>query len=174
MSRILEEMKQELEKRLNKAISESFSPTPLIGPKWLQQFPNSRPADFRYFGIPKIAKAIGIPRQQAMYRIMRHLDLGGLGVRMYSTQDCMIDVYVIEGHVEEIDNPKAVKFRGRLVGKRPVVWGEMAKQLAERAAQRHEDEKRHPHHGDRPHGDHKSHSRETQSGFISPKPDQKD
>lgn len=172
MSRILEEMKQELEKRLSKAIHGSFSPPPLVGPKWLQQYPNSKPADFRYFGIPKIAKAIGIPRQQAMYRIMRHLDLGGLGVRMYSTQDCMIDVYVIEGHVEDIENPKAVKFRGRLVGKRPVVWGEMAKQLAERAAQRYEDEKKNYH--DKPHGNHKAHAHETQTGFISHKPDHED
>ena len=157
MSRILEDMKIEMEKRLNKAIADTFSPTPLIGPKWLQQFPNSKPADFRYFGIPKLAKAAGMPVPQTMYKIMRHRDLGGLGVRMYSTQDGLIDIYVIEGRIEDENNPKAVKYRGRVVGKRPVVWGEMAKQLAERAAHRHEEEAKNPNFRK---------PRESQSGFT--------
>jgi hypothetical protein len=84
---------QQLTDRFAKAIHKSFSPCPLIGPKWLQEFPNGRPADFRFFGIRKLAKAIGRPQQKIVQILLRNLSLDGLDVEMSVRSNGMIDIH---------------------------------------------------------------------------------
>jgi len=136
MSYDVEEMKEKIHDRMAKAIRETFSPSPLITQRWIQPFPNSKPADFRYFGITKIAKALGTDLKTAMYAIMPNLDMRGVNVRMFSTVEGWIDFFLIDPEIEDEEDPKAIHYNGRLVGRRPLVWGEMAKNLNDRRKNR--------------------------------------
>ena len=74
------DLKKQLTERFTKGIHKSFKPCPLIGPNWLREFPKGRPADFRFFGINKLAKAIGCPPAKIVQIMMRNISLTGLDV----------------------------------------------------------------------------------------------
>jgi hypothetical protein len=96
------ELKRQLTDRFVKGIRKSFTPCPLIGPKWLQEFPNGRPADFRFFGVRKLAKAIGFPPAKIIKILMRNVSLRGLEVDVEIKGDVLIDLY-------RRDKPRAEK-----------------------------------------------------------------
>jgi hypothetical protein len=88
----MSELKEELAKRFAKGIHKSFSPCPLIGPKWLQEFPEGNPADFRFFGISKLTKAIGWSSERILKVVMRNVSLAGLDVDVEISQGVLIDI----------------------------------------------------------------------------------
>ena len=77
-----------------KAIRKSFTPCPLIGPKWLQEYPKGKPADYRFVGIPKLAKATGRSVDKTRQILMKNLSLKGLDVDMEIVKDCYVDMNV--------------------------------------------------------------------------------
>jgi hypothetical protein len=87
------DLKKQLTERFVKAIRKSFTPCPLIGPKWLQSFPYGRPADFRFFGIPRLTKAIGLKQSKIIEIVMRHFDVSDLPVRMEINDRGLIDFH---------------------------------------------------------------------------------
>lgn len=86
------DLKTELTDRFVKGIRRSFTPCPLIGPKWLQAYPNGKPADFRFFGVRKLAKAIGRPPAAIVKILMRNVNLKGLDVDVDIKQGVLIDI----------------------------------------------------------------------------------
>ena len=91
---MLSELNEQITERFVKAIRKSFEPCPLIGPKWLQVYPNGRPADFRFVGIPKLAKAAGRPVDKTRQILMRNLSLTGLQVDMKIIDGLYVDMNV--------------------------------------------------------------------------------
>ncbi len=73
-------LKKQLTDRFAKGIRKSFKPCPLIGPNWLREFPKGRPADFRFFGVGKLSKAIGCPPAKIVKIMMRNVSLADLDV----------------------------------------------------------------------------------------------
>jgi hypothetical protein len=69
-----------LKDRFIKGIRKSFQPCPLIGPKWLQEFPYGRPADFRFFGVRKLSKATGHPINHILRVLTQNVSFEGLEV----------------------------------------------------------------------------------------------
>lgn len=88
------ELKKQLTERFVKGIRKSFAPCPLIGPKWLQEFPKGRPADFRFFGIRKLSKAIGQPPQRILKTVMRNVSFKGLDVEVEITGGIYVDIFL--------------------------------------------------------------------------------
>ena len=88
------ELNEQIRERFIKAIQKSFKPCPLIGPKWLQEYPNGRPADFRFIGIPKLAKAAGRSVEKTRQILMKNLSLKSLNVDMEIIKGCYIDLNV--------------------------------------------------------------------------------
>lgn len=86
------DLKQQITERFVEAIRSMFTPCPLIGPKWLQEYPSGKPADFRFFGVPKLAKAIGIPPKKIIQLLVQNVSLKGLDVEAEMTHDFMIDI----------------------------------------------------------------------------------
>lgn len=86
------DLKKELTDRFVKGIRKSFTPCPLIGPKWLQAYPNGKPADFRFFGVRKLAKAIGRPSGTIIQILMKNVNLNGLDVDVEIKQGVLIDI----------------------------------------------------------------------------------
>lgn len=82
---------QQLSQRLTKAVRKSFEPCPLIGEKWLKEYPNGRPADLRYFGIPKLSKATGKTPERTMQAVLKNISFKGLPVAVSTTDDFLID-----------------------------------------------------------------------------------
>ncbi len=76
------DLKRQLFERFAKGIRKSFKPCPLIGPKWLQEFPGGRPADFRFFGVGKLSKAIGCTPAKIVQIMMRNVSLTDLDVNV--------------------------------------------------------------------------------------------
>lgn len=86
------QLKNELTKRFVAGIRKSFSPCPLIGPKWLQGFPGGRPADLRFFGVRKLAKALGQPAEQITGILLKNVSFEGLDVDVLPRDD-VIDIH---------------------------------------------------------------------------------
>jgi hypothetical protein len=86
------ELSKQITERFVKAIQKSFKPCPLIGPKWLQEYPNGNPADFRFVGIPKLAKATGRSVDKARQILVKNLTLTGLSVDMEIVKGIYIDI----------------------------------------------------------------------------------
>lgn len=86
------DLKKQLTDRFAKGIRKTFTPCPLIGPKWMQEFPKGKPADFRFFGMRKLAKATGRPLEKVVQLVMRNVTLDGLGVEWDIKQGCLIDI----------------------------------------------------------------------------------
>lgn len=86
------ELKDTLAERFVKGIRKSFTPCPLIGPKWLQEFPKGRPADFRFFGVRKLAKAIGWPPEKILRILMKNVSFAGLEIDVEIKQGVFIDI----------------------------------------------------------------------------------
>lgn len=82
-----EDLRQQLADRFAKGIRKSFTPCPLIGPKWMQVCPGGKTADFRFVGIRKLAKAIGCSPARILQKIMPNISLDGLGVDVEITDD---------------------------------------------------------------------------------------
>ena len=76
------------------AIRKSYTPCPLIGPKWFQFFPEESPARFRFAGTRKLAKATTRPPERVLARLLGNLNLGELDVEIRTTTDLMVDVLV--------------------------------------------------------------------------------
>jgi hypothetical protein len=88
----LETLKQELTDRFVRGIHKSFTPCPLIGPKWLQVFPQGRPAEFRFIGIRRLAKAIGFSPAKILQILMKNVSFEGLEVDVQIRQGVLIDI----------------------------------------------------------------------------------
>ena len=88
----MSDLRKTLLDRFVKGIRKSFDPCPLIGPKWLQEFPNGKPADFRFLGIVKLAKAMGYPPARVASILMRNVSLSGVDVDVSLTDDFLIDI----------------------------------------------------------------------------------
>lgn len=87
------ELKMELTERFVKGIRRSFTPCPLIGPKWLQEFPNGRPADYRFYGIRKLAKAIGQPSDKILKTVLKNTSFKGLNVDVKIVGGIYVDIF---------------------------------------------------------------------------------
>lgn len=86
------DLKQQITDRFVKAIRGMFTPCPLIGPKWLQEYPSGKPADFRFFGVVKLSKAIGIPSKKIIQLLVQKVSLEGLDVEAKIVHDFLIDI----------------------------------------------------------------------------------
>ncbi|MBN1555454.1 MAG: hypothetical protein JXA11_11970 [Phycisphaerae bacterium] len=86
------ELKDALTERFVSGIRASFTPCPLIGPKWFQGFPQGQPADFRFFGVGKLAKAVGKPADTIIEILMKNVSLEGLPVNVKIRGGKFIDV----------------------------------------------------------------------------------
>ena len=87
------ELKKELTERFVKGIRRSFTPCPLIGPKWLQEFPNGKPADYRFYGIRKLAKAIGQSPDKILKTVLKNLSFKGLNVDVKIIGGIYVDIF---------------------------------------------------------------------------------
>ena len=77
-------------KRFTTAIERTFSERcPLIGDKWFLFYPSGKPADFKFIGVPKLAKATSISPVSVAKFILKNLDLKGIDA----------DVQVTEKHI---------------------------------------------------------------------------
>jgi hypothetical protein len=78
---ITPEVRDELQQRLVDAIARSFTPCPLIGPKWFRYVGGKNPS-YQFIGTAKLAKATcGEPKRVAKVLLGR-LNLAGLPVSM--------------------------------------------------------------------------------------------
>lgn len=76
---ITPQVRDELQQRLVNAIAKSFSPCPLIGPKWFRYVGGKNPS-YQFVGTAKLAKATcGEPKRVAK-AIITNLSLAGLSV----------------------------------------------------------------------------------------------
>lgn len=87
------ELKKELTERFVKGIRRSFTPCPLIGPKWLQEFPNGKPADYRFYGIRKLAKAIGQNSDKILQTVLKNISFKGLNIDVKIIGGIYIDIF---------------------------------------------------------------------------------
>ncbi|MGC9454724.1 MAG: hypothetical protein ACP5HU_07650 [Phycisphaerae bacterium] len=85
-------VEEKLRELFRNAVEKSVKPTPLISPRWLKSYPNGRPADFRYIGAPRVAKAAGWPVEKVVREILRNIDLGGLGLEAKVRTNGWIDL----------------------------------------------------------------------------------
>ena len=83
----MQTLKETLTERFVSGIRKSFSPCPLIGPNWLQGFPKGKPADFRFFGVRKLAKALGLPTTEIVKILLKNVSFDGLEVDVVSGED---------------------------------------------------------------------------------------
>ncbi len=88
------DIEKELIKRFAEAIKKSFEPCPLIGPKWLVRLPEGKSADFRYMGMPKLAKATGKHIESVVKHVIRNLDLSGLNASISVDPEGLVDVKI--------------------------------------------------------------------------------
>ncbi len=86
----MEELRQKIADRFTKGIRKSFSPCPLIGPKWVQAHPKGKPADFRFLGVRKLAKAMGFPPAKILNTLMAAVKLDDLDLDVDITNDFII------------------------------------------------------------------------------------
>lgn len=89
----MQELHKTINERLNAGIRKSFTPCPLIGPNWLQYFPNGKPADFRFFGVRKLAKAIGKPADAIMAILMKNVTFEGIEIDIRLREGVFIDIF---------------------------------------------------------------------------------
>ena len=74
----MKEFEQTLAKRLRDAIRKSFTPCPLIGPKWLRPCAKADAADYQFLGAPKLAKAIGKNTKYIAKIVFKNIDRKGI------------------------------------------------------------------------------------------------
>ncbi len=86
------DLKEQITDRFVTAIRGLFKPCPLIGPKWLQEYPTGKPADFRFFGVNKLAKAIGIKPKKIIQLLVQNVSFEGLDVEAEVVHDNLIDI----------------------------------------------------------------------------------
>jgi hypothetical protein len=111
-------LKEQIDEQFVKAIRKTFKPCPLIGPRWLQEFPRGKPADFRYFGVRKLAKATGRPVKGIAKILLGSISLKELGLEMNVLDSGLIDINrVVEAEDDEncrsSDHALSAKKRGR-------------------------------------------------------------
>lgn len=74
-----------------KAIQNALpKPTPLIGGKWFRFHPNGEPVDLEFTGLPKLAKASGLPIDRVAKQVVRRLSAETLNCHIELTDDYMI------------------------------------------------------------------------------------
>ena len=96
----------DLEKTLKKQFVASIKKTfiercPLIGDKWFIFYPKGKPADFKFTGVPKLAKATSINPSSVAKFIVKNLSLKGIGADVEITEKH--DILV---HLKEKSKPK--------------------------------------------------------------------
>jgi hypothetical protein len=89
-------LEDKLRDRFQAAVAKTVKPTPLTSPRWLKHFPNGRPADFRYIGVPRLAKATGRPVARMADALLRNLRLDDLGLRLEVRSNGWIDLTLAE------------------------------------------------------------------------------
>jgi hypothetical protein len=89
-------LEDKLRERFQAAVAKTVKPTPLTSPRWLKHFPNGRPADFRYIGVPRLAKATGRRLEKMSEALLRNLRVDDLGLRMEVRSNGWIDLTVVE------------------------------------------------------------------------------
>jgi hypothetical protein len=94
----MDELRQKIAERFTKGIRKSFSPCPLIGPKWVQAHPKGKPADFRFLGVRKLAKAMGFPPAKILNTLMAAVKLDDLDLDVDITNDFIIHMNRSNGH----------------------------------------------------------------------------
>jgi len=82
-----EDMKKLLTDRFTKAVQKSFSPCPLIGPRWFRYRGDGRPRCFQFTGASKLTKATGFKLESVVQRIVEHLDVKDLDVAVEVADD---------------------------------------------------------------------------------------
>jgi len=71
-----------------KAIKSALpKPTPLIGEKWFRFHPKGEPADLEFTGIPKLAKASGLPVDKVAKKVVGKLSEETLNSQIELTED---------------------------------------------------------------------------------------
>ena len=110
-------LRKQINDRFVKIIRNSYAPCPLMGDKWLQEFPHGRPADFRYFGARKLAKATGLPALAVAKMLSRNVSVSELGLTLKVAKDGVIDLNFKEGKrpadLPSEPPPKPVKTRNK-------------------------------------------------------------
>ena len=81
---------QVLKQRFLDAIKKSFDPCPLIGPKWFKYEPNDSPPSFKFTGMSKLAKALGMRIDFVSQKVFDNLNFRGLPVESRITQSFVI------------------------------------------------------------------------------------
>lgn len=78
--------------RFTKAVRKSFDPCPLIGPKWFRYRGDAVPPYFQFTGAKSLAKATSSTPERVAQRIVRNLDMDGIGAEVEITGDSRISV----------------------------------------------------------------------------------
>jgi len=86
-----------LKKRFIEAIRKSFQPCPLIGPKWFHYDTKADPPCFRFWGLRRLAKALGMRPEKLAERLVKEVDLGGVKAQASVEADSSIVVRLSEG-----------------------------------------------------------------------------
>lgn len=114
------DLKQQITDRFVEAIRAALKPCPLIGPKWLQEFPNGKPADFRFIGVRKLARAAGLSPKKTSLMLMQTVSLEELGVDSKVVHDFLIDI----NHKDKPTQKKSIPCRAREIrDKKPASKG---------------------------------------------------
>ena len=85
-------VEDKLRKRFEDAVNKTVKPAPLISPRWLKHFPNGRPADFRFIGAPRIAKATGRRTDRVAEALLKNLPLDDLALDVHVRSNGWIDL----------------------------------------------------------------------------------
>lgn len=85
-------MEEKLRELFGKAVENTVNPAPLISPRWVKSYPHGKPADFRYIGAPRIAKAAGRGVESVARDLLSHIDLDELGLEARIRSNGWIDL----------------------------------------------------------------------------------
>ena len=86
------DMSEMLTERFKQAVTQSFEPCPLIGPKWFRYCETAIPPYFQFTGVTKLAKATGINCAMVAKRIVEHLDVSDLDAEVGVSDEFNINV----------------------------------------------------------------------------------
>ncbi|MCK5114626.1 MAG: hypothetical protein KAR11_07690 [Phycisphaerae bacterium] len=125
---------EQIAERFIKAVRKSFEPCPLIGPKWLQEYPKGHPADFRFVGLPKLAKAAGRSIERTQQIFMKNLSLNGLDVDVKIVEGRYVDLN-IKGKPRPDQKPKPAAAK-KAVAKKPAAKKAAAKKTTKPKAKK--------------------------------------
>ncbi|MFP3936869.1 MAG: hypothetical protein ACLFVW_00915 [Phycisphaerae bacterium] len=85
-------MEEKLRELFANAVENTVKPTPLMSPRWVKSYPNGSPADFRFIGAPRVAKAAGRGVEGVARELLSHIDLDELGLNARIRSNGWIDL----------------------------------------------------------------------------------